>query len=63
VSAGLSTHLEDPVSKKRVRRDLHISNIHSRAAIAKTLNTENNSRRQNDDVSIIKTGGLMIGNV
>jgi hypothetical protein len=46
VTAGLNIHLEDPVSTKIVRRELHKSNIHSscRAAIAKTLIAESNAQ-------------------
>jgi len=40
VTAHLSIHLEDPVSTKTVRRGLHKSNIHGKAAIAKILTTE-----------------------
>jgi hypothetical protein len=41
-AAELNIHVEDPVSTKRVQRELHKSNIHSRAAIAKPLITESN---------------------
>jgi hypothetical protein len=40
----LNIHLEDPVSTKTVQRELHKSNIHGRAAIAKPLITESNAR-------------------
>jgi hypothetical protein len=40
VTAELNIHLEDPVSTETVRRELHKSNIHGRAAIAKPLITE-----------------------
>jgi len=40
VSAEFSNHLEVPVFTKTVQRELHRSNIHSRAAIVKPLNTE-----------------------
>jgi hypothetical protein len=43
-AAELNIHLEDPVSTKTVRRDLHQSNIHSKAAIAKPLITGSNAR-------------------
>jgi hypothetical protein len=39
----LNIHLEDPVSTKAVRRELHKSNIHCRAAIPKPLITESNA--------------------
>jgi hypothetical protein len=35
VTAELNIHLEDPVSTKTVQSELHKSNIHGRAAIAK----------------------------
>jgi hypothetical protein len=35
MTAKLNIHLEDPVSTKTVQFELHKSNIHSRAAIAK----------------------------
>jgi hypothetical protein len=41
-TAELNIHLEDPASTKSVRRELHKSNIHSKAAIAKPLITESN---------------------
>jgi hypothetical protein len=41
VTAELSIHPEDPVSTKIVRRELHKSNTHCRAAVAKPLITEN----------------------
>jgi hypothetical protein len=43
VTAELSILLEDPISTKTVR-ELHKSSIHSRAAIAKPLITENNAQ-------------------
>jgi hypothetical protein len=39
-TAELNIHLEDPVSTKNVRRELHKANIHGRAAIAKSQITE-----------------------
>jgi transposase len=44
VTAELGIHLEDPVSTKAVRRELHKSNSHDRAAIAKPLITETNAQ-------------------
>jgi transposase len=44
VTTELNIHLVDPVSTKTVRRELHISNIHSRAAIAKPLITESKAQ-------------------
>jgi len=46
VTSELSTHLEDPVSTKIVRRKLHKSNIHGRAATDTLLTTENAKRRK-----------------
>jgi hypothetical protein len=42
VTAELNIHLGDPVSTKTVRRELHRSNIHGRAAIVNPLITESN---------------------
>jgi hypothetical protein len=44
VTGELNIHLEDPVSTKTVRCELHKSNIHCRAAIAKPLITESNAQ-------------------
>jgi transposase len=44
VTAELNIHFEDPISTKTVRRELHKSNIHSRAATAETLITETNDQ-------------------
>jgi hypothetical protein len=41
-TAELNIHLEDPVSRKIVQHELHKSNIHGRAVIAKPLITESN---------------------
>jgi transposase len=46
VTAELNIHHEDPVSIKTVRRELHKSNIHGRAANAKHLIAENNAKRR-----------------
>jgi len=46
LTAELNIQHEDPVSTKRVRRELHKSNIRHTAAIAKPLITENNAKRQ-----------------
>jgi hypothetical protein len=43
-AAELNIHPEDPVSRKTVRRELHKSNIHGRAATAKPLITESNAQ-------------------
>jgi hypothetical protein len=44
VTAELSIHLEDPVSSKTVRLELHKSSIHGKAAIAKPLITESSAQ-------------------
>jgi hypothetical protein len=44
VTAGLNILLEDPVSTKTVRCEIHKSNIHGRAAIAKPLINESNTQ-------------------
>ena len=44
VTTELNIHLDDPVSTKLVRQELHKSNIHGRAAIATPLSTENNAK-------------------
>jgi len=46
LTAELNIHLEDPVSTKRVRRELHKSNIRGTAATAKPLITEDNAKRR-----------------
>jgi hypothetical protein len=63
VTAELNIHFEDPVSTKMVQCELHKSIIHSTAAIAKPLITENNDNRRKDGVIIIQSGWLMIGNM
>jgi transposase len=44
VTAELNIHPEDPVPTKTVRRELHKSNIHGRAATATPLITESNAQ-------------------
>jgi hypothetical protein len=44
VRAGVNIHVEVTVSTQTVRRELHKSNIHDRAAIAKPLITESNAQ-------------------
>jgi hypothetical protein len=46
VTPKLDIHLEDPVSTKIVRRELHKSDIHCTAAIATPLTTENAKSRK-----------------
>jgi hypothetical protein len=62
--AELNIHLEDTVSTKTVRRELHESNIHGRAAIAKPLITESNAqmRKRWCSVTTIKPGRQATGN-
>jgi hypothetical protein len=43
-TAELNIHLEDPVSTKTARRELHKANIHGRPAIAKSQITESNAQ-------------------
>jgi len=62
VTAKLNIQLEDPVAPQTVRRELHKSNIHGRAAIAKLLITENKAKRRKAGVMMmIKSGHLMTG--
>jgi len=44
VTAELIIHLVDPISTKKVQ-ELHKSNIHGRAAIAKPLMLENKTKK------------------
>jgi hypothetical protein len=44
VTAEISIHLEDSVSTKTARREIHKRNIHGKAAIAKHLISENNTK-------------------
>jgi hypothetical protein len=44
VTAELNIHLEDPVSTKTVRRELHRSNIHGTAAFTRPLIIESNAQ-------------------
>jgi anion-transporting ArsA/GET3 family ATPase len=44
VTAKVNSHLEEPVSTKTVRRELHKSNVRSRAAITKLLITKSNAQ-------------------
>jgi hypothetical protein len=46
VTAKLNIHLEDPVFSQTVRRELHKSNIHGRAAIVKPLINENKAKKR-----------------
>jgi hypothetical protein len=55
VTAELLIHLEGPVLAKAVRRELHKSNIHGRAADAKP--TESNSQMRKLCVTTIKSTG------
>ena len=61
VTAELRIHLQDPVSTKTVRRELHKSDIHGTPAIAKSLIAENNTerrKRQYDDYDSWTSGDL-----
>ena len=64
VTAERSIHLEDHVSTKTVRREIHKSNILGTAAIAKAPITEKKKplKGEKDGVMIIKPGRLMTGN-
>jgi hypothetical protein len=55
-AAELNIHLEDPVSTKTVRRELHKSNNHSRAATVKHLITDSNVQKCNNGDRAIKPG-------
>jgi len=46
VTAELSINLQDPVSTITVRRELHKSNIHGRAAMSKPLIPEHSAKRR-----------------
>jgi hypothetical protein len=46
VKAELNIHRANPVSTKTLRRELHKSYIHGRAAVAKHLIIENNAKRR-----------------
>jgi hypothetical protein len=46
LTAELSIHIEGPVSTKTFRQDIHKTNIHGRAAIAKPLITKSNAKRR-----------------
>jgi hypothetical protein len=62
VKAEVSIHLEDPVSTKTVRQELHKSKMHGTATKDKTLITENKATGDKDVVMIIKPGSLIIIN-
>jgi len=60
VTDGLNIHREDLVSTKTVRRMLHKSKTHGRAAITKPLITDNNAKDE-DVVVIVEPGRLKTG--
>jgi hypothetical protein len=60
--AELNIHLEDPVSTKTVRRELHKANIHGRLTITKPLIIEVILRCVNDGVTTIKPEHQTTGN-
>ena len=66
VTAELNIHLEDHVSTKTVRQELHIYNILGRAATAKAPITGEGGKKKplkgEKDVVITKLGRLMTGN-
>jgi hypothetical protein len=61
-TAELNSHLEDPVSTKIVRCELHKSGIHGRAAIAKPLKVMLRCLNNGDGVTTIKPGYQTSGN-
>jgi predicted transcriptional regulator len=63
-AAELNIHLEDLVSAKTARRELHKSNIHGRAAIPKPLITESDTqmRKRKCPVMTTKSGHETTGN-
>jgi hypothetical protein len=61
VTAELNIHIEDLVSTKTARCELHKSNIHGRAAIAKPLITEVMSTCLKDGVTTMKPGHQTTG--
>jgi hypothetical protein len=63
LSAKLNIHLEDTLSTKTARCELHKPNIHSRAATAKPLISEVMLRCINDGITTIKPGHQTTGNV
>jgi transposase len=56
VTAELNIYLEDPVSTKTFRRELHKSYLHGRAATTKPLITKNNAKMRKHGVMIVKPG-------
>ena len=62
MTTELNSHLEDLFPQK-VWWELHKSNIHSRAGIAKPLITENNATGEKYDVVVIKPGRVMTLNM
>jgi len=52
VTTELDIHHEDPVSLKTVQRELHKSNIHGRASIAKHLIMKTTLKDEKDGVVI-----------
>jgi hypothetical protein len=54
VTAEHNIHLEDSVFTKTVQRELHKTNNHGTAAIAKPLCIENNVKMRKHGVMIIK---------
>jgi hypothetical protein len=61
-AAKLNIHLEDPVSTKNVRHELHKFSNHGRAAIAKSLITGRNAQMRKSGVMTIKPRQQTTGN-
>jgi len=61
VTEELNIHREVIVFTKTVRRMLHKSKIHGRAAITKPLITDNNAEDEEDGVMIVQSGRLKTG--
>ena len=61
VIAEMNIHLEESVSIKIVRRELHKSHIHSTVEIAEPLITETTQNVDKDGVVTTKSERLMIG--
>ena len=57
----LNIHHEDLVSTNTVRRMLHKSKIHGRAAFTKPLITDNNAKDEEGGVMIVESGRLKTG--
>jgi hypothetical protein len=56
----LNIHLEDPVSSQTVRREVHKSNIHGKAATAKPLITESNAQMRKRRCCVTTSGNAHV---